>query len=177
MYPSDGRKEEDELSLWYSTESLCVTLFRVERKRVATLSHWLLSQWKGNRVSSVPLWMQPKRPKHIKMALCVHWPSLVANAASKAPFKGLTGTFFLELPPLRIGVRLSTEAMWQMINFSGRLEARGSGRGVLCRAGQKVWRDPKEYKSPLERVQVHSLFYFMKTTSKTKETETYNLNI
>ncbi len=57
LYPcclDDGRKEEDELSPWYSTESLCVTLFGVERKRVATLSHWLLSQWKGNWVSSVP---------------------------------------------------------------------------------------------------------------------------
>lgn len=32
-------------------------------------------------------WMKPKRLKHIKMALCAHWPSLVINAAFKALFK------------------------------------------------------------------------------------------
>lgn len=146
MFPSpcclvDDRKEEDELSLWHSTESLCATLFGVERKRVAALSHWLLSEWKGNRGLKCPHWMQPKRLKHIKMALRVHRPSLVVNAASKALFKRPDREVFLELPLLRIGVRLSTEAMWQMINFSGRLEARGSaggGGGGALESGAKV---------------------------------------
>lgn len=122
-----GRKEEDELSLWYSTESLCVTLFGVERKRVAALSHWLLSQWKGNRVSRVPTGFNQKGWSTSRW-LCVFtgqvwWPMLHPKL-----FKKPNRELFLEPPLLCTGVRLSAEAMWQMINFSGRLEAWG-GRG------------------------------------------------
>lgn len=138
----DGRKEEDELSLGCNTESLCATLlWRREEKSscIVPLTAVIVKRKPGSQVSP-PYWTQPKRPKHIKMALHVHGPSLVAHAASKSQFNNLAVSYFLSCQPvLCIGVRLSTEAMWQMINFSGRLEGRRRGRGLLWSEGWKSY--------------------------------------
>lgn len=107
--------------------------------------------------------MQPKQGRSAS-----RWLSVLAGQVQriklhpKTRFKGLTGRFLLELPPPRISVRLSTEAMWQTINFSWRLEARGSERESRA----KVWGDPKEHSKFLWQVQVHSLFIFMQTHQK-----------
>lgn len=137
----DSRKEEDEPSLWCSTEASCVTLFGVERKRVAALSGWLLSQWKGNPVSSIPTGCYQKAETHQDGSLCSRAKFGGQRTASpQSPrSKAQAGLFFfiLELPEPRISVQLSTEAMWQMINFSGRLEAQGSGARCFGEQGMK----------------------------------------
>lgn len=88
----DGRKEEDELSLQRSTESFCVTLFGVAKEKSGRIVPLTTVTVKRRASLKCPHWMPPKRLKHIKMATCVHGPSLVAKALFKIP---TTFFFFL----------------------------------------------------------------------------------
>lgn len=103
------RKEVDRLSLIQHREVLCYFVWGREEKSscIVPLTAVRVKRKPGLKC---PHWIAPNWLKHIKMPLYVHWPRLVASAASKALSEGLAG-IFLKLRLLRIGVQLSTEAM------------------------------------------------------------------
>lgn len=117
-----------------------MTLQRPKRKRVAALSRWPVSQWIESCLWSVPLDQSKRVEAHQDgpVSACVRQMQWPKPKASKALFKDLTRT--LETVRPRFGVCRRAEAMWQMINFSGRLETHGA-------EGGRTREDLQEYKA------------------------------
>lgn len=126
-----------------SGQRATVWLCRIfKRKRVAALSRWPLSLWIGSCLWSVPLDPTKRAEAHQDGSVSasvsqMRWPK---PKASKALFKDFTRT--LETARPRFGVCRRAEAMWQMINFSGRLETHGAGGGITRSRG-----DLREYRA------------------------------
>lgn len=127
----DGRKEEDCPSPWHSTERfLCYFVWDGEEKSSCIVPLTAVTVKGKPGLKCPPLDGTKKAGAHQNASECsqakFHGKCCIQSTALR-PAEEL----FLKLRLPRISVRLSTEAMWQMINFSGRLEARGRGRGCF----------------------------------------------